>query len=169
MNGNQLSLLIRSYNYGFVRNFCLHGRFYGLIDRIVTSGWTCTHVFVRASPGRQCICWTLPNLWFSFLGFWVRVSSATRAVPLLDPDSKSGTMFPSRGKCHRTAIPATMAGAEGHEEGGPPLPKGRQGRPSSRRRWTVRRPSPTTTPVGLISSRRLRCRPRHRSRPMSSC
>jgi hypothetical protein len=109
MNGNQLSLLVRSYNYGFVRNFCLHGRFYGLIDRTVTSGWTCMHVFVRAIPGRQCICWTLLNLWFSFLGFWVCVSSANRAVPLLDPDSESGTMFPSRGTCHRTAIPATMA------------------------------------------------------------
>ena len=43
-----------------------------------------------------------------FLGFGFAFPAPTRAVPLLDPDSESGTMFPGRGTHHRTAFPATM-------------------------------------------------------------
>jgi hypothetical protein len=33
---------------------------------------------------------------------------STRAVPAVDPDSRSGTAFPSQGTHHRPAFPATM-------------------------------------------------------------
>ena len=34
---------MRSYNYAFLPNFCLHGRYYGLVRRsCYLCGWTCT-------------------------------------------------------------------------------------------------------------------------------